>query len=62
MPVHHFKGLQHPRSGADRDDAGEERELKRAPGRLAAGPGMILVSQFVVLDVANRERAANQPI
>ena len=40
------------------DQALVEHQLQHALARLAAGPGMVLVDQFVIVDVADRERAS----
>ena len=62
MPVHQLVGLQHAGALADRDIAAIEGELQRALRRLSAGPGMLLLDQHVVVDVADGERAvAAQP-
>src|SRR5690606_41744319 len=43
---------------ADRDAAHVEGELQRPLRRLPAGPGMVLLDQHVVVDVADREWTA----
>ena len=50
-------GLHHADAGGDRERAGEEGELERALGGLAAGPGVVLLDARVVVDVADRQRA-----
>ena len=56
MPRCQLVGLQHALALAHREHAAEESELQRTPGRLAARPLVILLAQFVVVDVADRER------
>src|SRR3546814_13774090 len=51
-------GLHHAGARAHRQDAAEEGKLQRAFRWFAARPGMVLVAQLVVVDVADGERAA----
>ncbi len=56
MPLDQLVGLEHALPLADGDEAGHEGKLQHALGRLAAGPGMVLLDQQVILDVADRQR------
>src|SRR6185437_16148678 len=47
--------LQHSRAPADGDQPLEEGELQRPLGRLATRPGMTLVDEHVIVDVADGE-------
>ena len=57
MPFHQLIGLEHAVALGDRDPAFVERQLQRPLRRLAAGPGMYLLHQHVIVDVADRQRA-----
>ena len=57
MAVDQLIGLQHAGARADGEVAIVEGPLQRALGRLPACPGVVLVDEYVVIDVADRERA-----
>ena len=56
MPLGQVEGLEHAVAFADGQRSDEEGELQRPLGRLAAGPGVVLLHQLVVVDVADRQR------
>ena len=57
VAVGELVGLHHAVAGADGQHAGEEGVLERALLGLAAGPGVVLVDELVVVDVADGQRA-----
>ena len=57
MPLHQIIGFQHPGAFAHRQHAGEKRQLQRPFRRLAAFPGVVLLHQHIVVDIADRESA-----
>jgi hypothetical protein len=57
MPLDQLVGLEHADPLADRDGAGVKSQLQRAPRRFTARPGVVLLHQHVVVDVADRDGA-----
>src|SRR5215207_6931273 len=56
MAVHEIVCLEHPRALTDGHQSGEKGPLQSALGRLSARPGVMLLDQHLVVDIADRQR------